>query len=70
VLLCDEFDASGMSDHDHDDGHGHGHEDWANPGPDRETSPMQAFSTRDVGVGFAVMLVGLVVVFGLPLVLA
>jgi hypothetical protein len=55
-----------MSDHDD---HGHGHEDWANPGPDRETSPMQQFSTRDVGVGVAVMLVGLVVVFGLPLVL-
>jgi hypothetical protein len=59
-----------MSDHDGHDDHGHGHEDWANPGPDRETSPMQSFSTRDVGVGFAVMFVGLVVVFGLPLVLA
>jgi hypothetical protein len=55
---------------DHDDHGDHGHEDWANPGPDRETSPMQHFSTRDVGVGVAVMLVGLVVVFGLPLVLA
>jgi hypothetical protein len=31
---------------------------------------MQPFSTRQVGVGLLVLLVGLVVVFGLPLALA
>lgn len=36
---------------------------------DRETSPMQPFSARQVGVGIAVLAVGLAVTFGIPLLL-
>jgi hypothetical protein len=55
-------------DHGHghgDDDHGHGHGDE----PERVTSPMQAFTTTEVGFGAAVAAVGLLVVFGLPLLL-
>jgi len=45
-------------DHDHD-----------SPGMSRVTSPMQPFALRSVGIGAAVALVGLLVVFGLPLAL-
>ncbi|MFB6125674.1 MAG: hypothetical protein ABEJ79_00015 [Halolamina sp.] len=51
---------------DHDD-HGHGHE---SPGMDRVTSPMQSYGTTQVALGAAVAAVGLVVGFGLPLLLA
>lgn len=37
--------------------------------PGRVTSPMQEFSMGQVTTGFVVLLVGLVVVFGLPLLL-
>jgi len=47
------------ADHEH---HSHGDEDEG-----RVTSPMQAFTTGQVGVGFVVLLVGLAVTFGLPL---
>ncbi|WP_372911900.1 hypothetical protein [Salinigranum sp.] len=59
-----------MDDHDHGHGdgdgddHGHGEEDG------RVTSPMQAFSSSQVGIGLAVLVVGLVVVFGIPLLAA
>jgi len=36
----------------------------------RVTSPMQGFTTGQVGVGFAVLAVGLAVTFGLALLLA
>ena len=36
---------------------------------ERVTSPMQEFGTREVGVGFVVLAVGLAVTFGLPLIL-
>ncbi|GAB6860086.1 hypothetical protein ACFR97_02430 [Haloplanus litoreus] len=49
------------SDHDH-----HSHSDDEG----RITSPMQDFSTGQAGVGFVVLLIGLAVTFGLPLVLA
>lgn len=56
-----------MADHAHDDDHGHGdHEDEDG----RVTSPMQDFSTSQVGVGFAVLAVGLLVTFGIPLLAA
>jgi hypothetical protein len=45
--------------------HDHAHDDEG-----RVTSPMQAFSTGQVGVGFVVLLVGIAVTFGLPLVVA
>jgi len=47
---------------DHDD-HGHGSE------PERVTSPMQPFTTGQVGIGAGVAAVGLLIAFGLPLVL-
>ncbi|WP_168216299.1 DUF7550 family protein [Halorussus halobius] len=50
---------------DHDDEHGHDVE-----GLDRVTSPMQSYSTRAVGIGLAVLAVGLAVAFALPLVAA
>jgi len=44
----------------------HAHED----DPDaRVTSPMQAFTTKQAMTGGAVLLVGLLVVFGIPLLL-
>ena len=49
---------------DHDD-HGHDVE-----GLDRVTSPMQEFSMSQVGIGFAVLAVGLAVAFALPLLAA
>ena len=62
-----------MSDHEDpserdahtDEVHGHEAEEM-----DRVTSPMQDFSTSHVGIGFAVLVVGLAVAFVLPLVLA
>ncbi|GAB7093531.1 hypothetical protein JCM30237_06830 [Halolamina litorea] len=44
-----------MDDHDHGDDAG------------RVTAPMQEFTTGQVGVGLAVLLVGLVLTFGLAL---
>jgi hypothetical protein len=54
-----------MADHadDHADHEHHPHGDDEG----RVTSPMQAFTTGQVGIGFAVLLVGLAVTFGLPL---
>jgi hypothetical protein len=51
-------------DHDDHDDHGHGEED-----AERVTAPMQQFSTAQVGLGAAVAVVGLLVTFGLPLLL-
>ena len=48
---------------DHDTGHGHDEE------PERVTSPMQAYTTSQVTIGFLVLLVGLAVTFGVPLLL-
>lgn len=48
-----------MDDHDdHGDHDAHGDDDG------RTTAPMQEFSTGQVGVGFAVLVVGLVLTFG------
>ena len=63
---------SSMSDHDsHGDeapgGHGHGDVETAED--ERTTAPMQSFTGGQVGTGFVVLLVGLVVVFGVPLLL-
>jgi hypothetical protein len=41
----------------------------SNAADDRETAPMSPFSARAAGIGFVVLLVGLVVVFGIPVVL-
>lgn len=51
-------------DEAHHDHHGnHDDEEW------RETSPMQDFTMGQVGTGLVVMLVGLALVFGVPLLL-
>ncbi|MEZ3116368.1 hypothetical protein RYH80_10650 [Halobaculum sp. MBLA0147] len=51
-----------MADH-------HDHDHYKEFDDERVTSPMQAFSTSAVGTGAVVALVGLLVVFGLPLLL-
>jgi hypothetical protein len=66
-----------MSDHDDagDDaaGHagehdgGHDHDEHGDEG--RVTSPMQGFGSSEVTTGLVVLVVGLVVVFGIPLLL-
>lgn len=61
-----------MDDHAHDD-HDHGdhdHGDHESGEDERVTSPMQSFSTSQVGIGLVILVVGLVVVFGLPLLVA
>jgi hypothetical protein len=44
----------------------HGHDDEA---AGRTTAPQSEYTAQQVGTGFAVALVGLVVVFGVPLAL-
>ena len=58
-----EADHAGHGD-EHDD---HGHGDESDEG--RVTSPMQEFESSQVTTGFVVLVVGLVVVFGIPLLL-
>jgi hypothetical protein len=66
--------------HDHHDDHDHG-EDRPDYDPDnvdlpsgapplRSTAPQSDFTMRQVGIGIAVTVVGLALVFGLPLALA
>lgn len=55
-----------MADHEDHDHHPHQSEEETG----RVTSPMQPFGTSEVGVGFAVLLVGLAVTFGVPLLFA
>jgi hypothetical protein len=50
------------------DDHDHGHDEPAED--ERVTSPMQEFTTGQVGIGFAVLVVGLVLTFGVALALA
>jgi hypothetical protein len=70
---------------DHDDGHGHGHVDGHGEDrpaydpsskdlperapPLRSTAPQSDYAMRDVGVGCAVLAVGLALTFGLALAL-
>jgi len=51
-------------DHDDHDHHPHGH------GDGRSTAPQSEYTSRDVAVGAVVAAVGLLVTFGLPLLLA
>lgn len=59
----DQSDHEGHDEHDGNDDH-EDHSDHGD-GSERTTAPMQAFSTAQVGIGFAVLLVGLVLTFGL-----
>lgn len=56
----------GEHTHDGDDHDAHG----ADEGLDRVTSPMQAFGSREVGIGLVILAVGLIVTFVIPLVAA
>ena len=51
-----------MADH-------HDHDHYREFDDERVTSPMQAFGASEVGTGAVVALVGLLVVFGVPLLL-
>jgi hypothetical protein len=58
-----------MDDHTHGDDHhagDHDHGDHQSSEDERVTSPMQEFTSSQVGIGLAVLVVGLVVVFGIP----
>jgi len=57
-----------MSHDGHDGGDDHDHVSEYATG--RETAPQSPYTARDVGVGAVVALVGLLVVFAVPLVLA
>lgn len=63
-----ETHADHHGEHDAHADHGHGR-DVEEGTIVRETAPMQSFRTRQVWIGLAVLLVGLVVTFGLPLAL-
>ena len=39
------------------------------PRTERTTAPQSPYSTRDIGIGLVVMLIGVAVVFGIPLLL-
>ena len=54
----------------HPDATGEGTHGGVEPVATRETAPMSEFSAREAGIGAVVLLVGLVVVFALPLALA
>jgi hypothetical protein len=62
-------DTEGHADGSHEAGHGsHGH-DHGNADEGRITSPMQGFGSSQVTTGLVVLGIGLVVVFGIPLLL-
>jgi hypothetical protein len=54
-----------MDDHGHEGHEHHPHDDAEG----RVTSPMQEFTVGQAGAGFVVLVVGLAVTFGLPLLL-
>jgi hypothetical protein len=59
-----------MTDEDHADEEIHeSHLDdpHATPATARSTAPQSDFSTSQVGIGFAILVVGLIVAFGIPL---
>ncbi|WP_255196287.1 DUF7550 family protein [Halorarius litoreus] len=55
-------------DHADDEAEEHAHE--SEYVTERETAPQSDYTSRDVAVGFVVALVGMAVVFGVPLLLA
>ena len=56
-----------MDAHDHDDEEMFDRHDHAEADAGRTTSPMQSFTSQQATIGLLVLVVGLVVVFGLPL---
>lgn len=59
-----------MADHDDHDDHGGGDGHDAPYATERTTAPQSDYTARDVAVGALVAAVGMVVVFGVPLLLA
>lgn len=65
-MVADETDHDETDPaHDHDSGADVGHD----VAEGRTTAPMSEYTTDDVGIGFAVLAVGLLVAFALPIVL-
>jgi hypothetical protein len=64
-----EDDHETHADHEHDPegDHEHHQSEYAT---ERITAPQSEYTNRDVAVGFVVALVGMAVVFGVPLLLA
>ena len=56
-----------MSDHADDE---HGHEDHHGHESGRTTAPQSAYTNREVGIGLAIALAGMVLVFVVPILLA
>ena len=52
-----------------EDEHGHQDTDASDTEPGRETAPQSPYGMRAVGIGFAVLAVGLLVAFAVPLLL-
>jgi hypothetical protein len=59
--MADDSDTAPAADHDSGADVGHDLE------AERTTAPMGDYSSRDVGIGFVVMLVGVLIAFGIPL---
>lgn len=57
----------GAADHDHGEDHGR---EQGPPVLDRSTAPQSDFTTREAAIGALVTVIGAVVVFGVPFVLA
>ena len=64
-----DHDAEGDAESHADPGHGDDHADHEDADEGRVTSPMQEFGSSQVTTGFVVLVIGLVVVFGIPLLL-
>ncbi|MEF8841240.1 MAG: hypothetical protein V5A62_06385 [Haloarculaceae archaeon] len=54
-----------MTDHADD-----GHEDHHDPESGRSTAPQSDYTNREVGIGLAIALVGIFLVFAVPILLA
>ena len=57
---------TGMTDHADDGGHGDHHDHESG----RSTAPQSPYTNREVGIGLAITLAGIVLVFAVPILLA
>ncbi|WP_049923284.1 DUF7550 family protein [Halopiger djelfimassiliensis] len=60
--MADDTDSEG--EHEHDTGADVGHDLEA----ERTTAPMSEYTARDVGMGLVVLVIGVAIAFGIPLV--
>jgi len=63
----DADEEDGAADHDHGEDHGR---EQGPPVLDRSTAPQSDFTTREAAIGALVTVIGAVVVFGVPALLA